>query len=876
MFPGKLANREKVEGVRHSFRICLLLLLFAFALPCFPWPSAMAAEEVDSRLVSGLVQRRMYDLAQLHLEQRLSSKKVSPREVVDLNVLLLKVKIEKAQSLSAEAQKAAFEEAYLTGQACLKIHAQNPRLGLVRFQMDQIGLAMGEFARLAAQLGEPIDEAYRSRLRESISAMEKMDRDLAQAVPRQFQKEGSQAGNSRRAPSDDLSADELLSLQTQLRQQLTKAYACQAGLYPKGSPDWRSGLMRGSELVDGALSQLPTRDSRRVRLVVLRESLLRELGETPLPLEEVISSLGTDPDSLPPELRSLWSSELVRRLVAAQDLAQGAAFVAHEESLFQEAATSATSIAIEWDFARLELAIAQWKKADTLGAAASTAARQRVNQLLASIEQDRGTYWSKRARQLLAKDLPAGAAADDTTALLALAEGAVRNQDWPSARRFFQDASRRAEASGDMEQAVDLAFRSAQLFQKEKDFTRGAEAFLQIADRFPKQKQAADAHLAAIWHWGQLAAKDDDAAQHYVKLLKEHPQRFPTAGTLSQAYAWQGRLAETNRDWRTAVIAYQGIDRASPLFEAIVPRLLSSAKSWLQSSQADPEQERRIARSLADYLEGVLVPPEVDNSTEPAAIAWTTAQRQIAVALAELWVLYFPEKLGEVEPMLRSALSAGGEIDPLWQAQAQAQLIRGFLAQPGKEAAAQRELDALLKSAPEQLPPLIELLAATMGEVAGQRQALLGSLLLSQLDTLEKQAGVSKPSDVPPKWKQYRAQALIATGKRPAAKQLLTTLAKELPRDANVQVLLARCLSGGSPEDQALALGQWRIVASRAKSHSNLWYEAKYEVARLQVQQGKKAEAAQLIAYLLETPPGISDAGWKQRFTTLLGVAQRK
>lgn len=844
---------------------CFLCLLFANAF-------SLRADEADARLVAGLSQRQLHDLAQLHIQQRLSSKKLTSKEAVDLNVLLVKVLTDKAQTQPSASQLEAFELAYKTADASLLSLRDSPRHLLLQFQREQIGLAMGELARLSVQLSEPIDDTYRTRLRESISNLSKLDRTLTEALPRQYQKESA---SPRRPQPEDLAAEELLTLQMQVRQQLGRAYACQAGLYPSGSADWRNSLLKGSEFVDAALTQLPTRDQRRVRLVVLRESLRRELGEAPVLLEELEPTLGTDPAALPPDLRSLWASELVRRQITSSTLSEAAKFVTAEEGRLSSFPTS--QLSIEWDFARLELALAQWKASSPDSA---NTARERVNQLLASIEQERGPYWSKRARQLLASDLGNSSAAEDPSALLALAEEALRNQDLPAARKFLEDASQSAQAAGQLNKAVDFAMRAAQLLQKSKDNSRAADAFLSLATRFPKSEKAAEAHLAAIWNLGQLASQNianaDSVMAQYAKLLSEHPAKFPSASTLPQAFAWQGRLAESQQQWREAVIAYQSVDRNSPQFETIVPRLLIAVEQWLQSQAEDANQQKRIAKVLGDYYEGVLLPPSSSEPNEAAAIAWNTPQKQIVLALAELWIRYLPEKLPEAEPMLRSALSANNNADPAWQSKAQALLIRAFLAQPGKEQEAQKELATLASTSPEQLPPLIEVLANTMNEVSGQRQARLGSLLLSQLNLLEKQIGAPSSRQLPPKWQQYRAQALLASGKQPAAKELLADLARTNPRDPQIQVLFAKSLASGTAEDQVAALSQWRVVASRAKQHSTTWYEAKYEVARLQIAQGKPSEATQLVAYLLETPPGITDLAWKQRFQALLTAANKK
>lgn len=867
-------DQPSTSAVRHIAQTLpaawLFLWMIGVAIP------ALAAEDPNTKLVTGLAQRRMHDLAVLHLQDRLSSKRITPREVADLTVLQLRVQTEYAQGLATDQQPAAFDQARKTADDFFHNHSQNPRQLLVLLQAEQIGIAQGELAKLSFGLGEPVQDRDRAELRESIGGLEKLDRELTQTIPQQFQKEGG-----KRPLGENFSAEELLALQIQLRQQLARAYTCQAGLYEPGSADWKNGLLHATEILEGALQLLPAIDLRRAKLLIMREALRRELREEITPWVEIERALGMDPESLPLDLYSLWQSELLRRCIASQERQQGAEIIARMDALLQnankETGDGGSLLSIEWDFARLEFALAGLRFIKTTSASPDSFNRQRdaVTRELKRIERERGEYWSRRARQLLAKDLPASGGGEDITGLQALAEGAMRNQDWPSARRFFLQASIQAAGSGQLEEAADFAFRAAQLLQKEKEYARASEAFLQVAEKFSSQKPAAEAHLAAIWNLGQLAAKDSAAAQKYQQLLQEHIRLFPNASTSPQAHLWQGRLAEAQKDWPLAVAAYQTIPSSHPQFDSILSRLLFCQRQALMESKADVATARKLGRSFAEHLEGLLVPAE-DASSAEGAISWNAWQKQVAIELSDLWLEYVPEKVAEIEPMLQAALNAPGDADVGWQGKAQVQIIRSYLVIPGKEQQITQELQSLLQDAPEQVGPLVESLASMLEEGNAARKGQLASLLLTLLDGIEKRPDYNAQGASATKWSIYRAQSYLAKGDRAAAQKLLTQLAKSLPRDAKVQVLLAKCLSSGPTTDQQLALGQWRLVASRAKAHTVLWYEAKYEIARLQIHLGKKEEAAQLIAYLLETPPGISDANWKDRFALLLTIAQAK
>jgi tetratricopeptide (TPR) repeat protein len=107
-----------------------------------------------------------------------------------------------------------------------------------------------------------------------------------------------------------------------------------------------------------------------------------------------------------------------------------------------------------------------------------------------------------------------------------------------------------------------------------------------------------------------------------------------------------------------------------------------------------------------------------------------------------------------------------------------------------------------------------------------------------------------------------------SAGELDRAIETLEALAKELPRRLDVQLRLARALAQ-SPQKPAEALAQWRKVSAGVRDRSDEWYEAKYQVARLLLESGQKAEAKKLLDYLSVVPPGWNDSTWKQQFDAL-------
>ena len=126
-------------------------------------------------------------------------------------------------------------------------------------------------------------------------------------------------------------------------------------------------------------------------------------------------------------------------------------------------------------------------------------------------------------------------------------------------------------------------------------------------------------------------------------------------------------------------------------------------------------------------------------------------------------------------------------------------------------------------------------------------------------------------------WMLKQTAALNALDRQSESITVLKLLEKQYPRNAGVQMQLARAMSiQYGKTDPQLPLDQWRRVAARLKSHSPNWFEAKYEVARLLVESGDSASATKLLKYIQAIPPGWDQSSLKPEFEKLLRRSEGK
>jgi hypothetical protein len=175
-----------------------------------------------------------------------------------------------------------------------------------------------------------------------------------------------------------------------------------------------------------------------------------------------------------------------------------------------------------------------------------------------------------------------------------------------------------------------------------------------------------------------------------------------------------------------------------------------------------------------------------------------------------------------------------------------------------------------LSSDDNQLLALLDRLADTAKRAGPHLKADLAALQLDVIERLSKSAAALSDQQKQ-ELDRLRAAALAQLGRREEALAAYAALAKAQPNSGAVQEAYADLLSESSDKESlTAALSRWRQIAARSEPRGERWCKAKYQVAALQCKLGDSAAAATLCRYLLETPPGLSETGWQERFEKLL------
>jgi hypothetical protein len=476
------------------------------------------------------------------------------------------------------------------------------------------------------------------------------------------------------------------------------------------------------------------------------------------------------------------------------------------EQVLSDNRTLAGQAAADLDFARFEALLALAAAAKGEPAAAF---QEQAAQTANSLDELHGPYWGRRANQLLISALPRGGGTANVELLVRKAESLFLRQDFDQAIAAYDDAAAAARSAGNLQQGFDLAYKGALVEQHRGRHLSAASRLRILAKSLASHPQAPTAHLLAAWNAGKVGAGDSSSAL-YEELLAEHVSIWPSAESANQARLWQGKLAQAKGDWPAAIAAYGGVAAESPHFAAA------------------------------------------------------------ALAQAELILAHKPARADLAEKALRAAIASAPHADDSWRTAANVQLVIALVQQPGREAEAKELLQQLNAASPAQVVAVVKGQSRALATASAAARPKLAEMQSAAIAMLDNSRGQLEKSDQLFISHSF-AEALAAAGRAGEALAAYAKLAQDHPDSAAIQQGYAEVLLDSDDAAQlGQALDRWRAIATRSRPHSPRWIEAKYSVALAQFKLGDRAGAATLLQYILETPPGLKETAWQQRYEALL------
>ncbi|WP_145083978.1 hypothetical protein [Anatilimnocola aggregata] len=819
---------------------CLALLLVA--------ATTVAADSRDARLVAGLQQRRLFELAEAYCQQRLAATIADEAAFTELTVELQRTYALHAMNEPPATRAQWFQRSHAL--AAEYARAKHVRGMLVQLQDALTWLAEGELAaaeyRAGALPAAELDRALQP-LRTAASALENLDKQLTREIP---------LLRRRTLAPGELSADELFSLQQHVLYQWARVCRLRGQLYPPQSPDRVSLAQQTQEILKTPLTQLvpedPLADQVRLELAI-SERLLGNVAQA----TELLALLDRDPK--PAALRLTARAEQIRAALEARN--NTAAL-----QLLNQGRTLGGQDSPELDLAWLETYIAVWQQyQQQQNATESQGWQDKAAAMAKFLQQTHGTYWGRRGDQLLVHALGGSNTGAGAAVLARTADNFYVKGELDQAAATYEKAAEQAFAAGDSNTAFDLAYKGALVQQNRKLFADATRRLRAASLREVAHPQAGAAHLQAAWNAAQDVRLDPTTAANYVDLLQEHLKAWPADPSTAQAAIWLGQWQAAKQQWREALAAYALVPRDSAKLVEAVPAASNAAKLWLaQTVAAGKSPSTELPAALA-FFQQVLV-GENDRLPE----RWTQAHRDAALAVAELRLAYEPNSAAEVESLLNAALQSTSDPPAAWQQAAGLQRILALAVLPGREREAQAAIEQAAGASPEQLLVSVERLSKIAETSPASLRTVVARLQLQTIALLDQRRNQLQPAERVT-LDRVKAEALLLAGQRNEAFTLYARLAKENQDSAAIQEGWADVLLAATDKPTLQqALDRWRLIAARTKPRTPRWYKAKYSVALAQFKLGAKPAAAQLLRYTLEAPPGLAGSGWEVQFQELL------
>ncbi len=840
----RAAYNEAVRSVLSYFRPAVLLAAF------FLLVGISCAADEDEWFLEGLRQRRLFELAEKYCTERLAGAQLPPVAQGELAVELIRTYALHAANSPPDQREELWKRARTAAAEFQRQNSQQPRGILIRMQDALTLLAQGELARqeLEAGAADPAESA-RKALRDAAKLLTDLDKELTREIP--LRRRGQ-------LKPEELTADELTSLQHNAIHQLARASRNLALLYEPKSADRVAGLTQASDFLQKPLAALDADEplAWQIRLdLALCQRLLGNLDGAKELVEQV------DREGVDPASRLRARAEAIRIELAAKNLPQA-------QALAKGGRTLAGVTSADFDFALFETALAFWRAAsegkdDPL----AKKYQEQAIDLAKFLDETHGPYWGRRADQLLIRSQPGAAAG--TEILSRAADNLYLKKEFDQAVAAYDRATEQARAGGNAAGAFELSYKAALVQEQRQKHAEAARRFRALAVALPTHKEAAAAHLRGAWNQAKEAARDAEAEQTYVAMLAEQIATWPQSESAAQARLWLGKWHAGRKEWAPAVEAFAGITRESLHFPAAVAAVAPAWQEHLRSLAAAGKKTEDEAERAAAWFDAAIVGTENKLPEK-----WTATDRLSALEMAKILLDYRPDKYREAEGILQTALDHAGDAPPAWSSEAQSQLVLAIAGQSGRRDDALTMLSQIGQASPEQLLDLLAGLSAVISRSRKEVRPQIAGIQLQAADMLWPQrAKLTKNAAL--SLTRIRAEALAATGKRAEALAAFAALAKENPDSAAIQEGYADILLAGDAASVKQSLDQWRRILSRAKPRSELWFKAKYSVALTQFKLGEKKEAAAVLRYTLELPPGLAGTVWQDKYEALLRECER-
>ena len=823
-------------GMQRTFNLVFVAFLLWFYLLSQLTVNADDGANVR-QLVDGLRQRRLYDLADYVCLKHLDSQKSSAVLQANMGIELIKTKTSRAANSPDNVSEQLWNDAHNGGNEFFRRFPNHPRGVLVEVQQAITWLTRGKTLSFELQAGwggqDKRAEVDRV-LAKAIQELSIQQRDVEKMIPLQRRSN---------LTADELSAGQLQALTSNILLQIAQAHRYRA-MFETEQANIVDSLNQSLKRLEDLKLQLDVNDPLYAKCELDRASCLRILGrlsESLTILDRLQQDAPDDSEILAEQLRLAVAAKNTNKIKTYLDLL----------STFRMRSAELDVLLMQSTLALAAMSKDQSDKALFQG---------RAVKMSNSINSRHGNYWGSRARMLLI-NVESATAGNSADIKVAMAQRAYQQQRWSEAISAFRAAARIAENNEQTELAFKWYRSAAAIEQQTKKYLEAANSYRSLALQFPENKQSGDVHLLACWNLAQQLDAENNNLALYSSWLQEHIEKYPEQDNSNQARYWYAKVLTHQKQWQQAVDQCFDVDIANPYFASAINLAGQCAGYLLATIDSIDEREKKRGELINEFSSFMS-----ENLAQPG-VTWSESDRQAIISIASLAVEADEHLSIDVSQLLKNAIN---DAPPAKKAWVQSALVWRaiYLAQkPGNDS----EIDATLarvEPTPEHIERLLvglTRLDAKSSQSVAKAKTAFYRFTRSQWDSISE---VRKTQ-----WELIYAQGLFDSGEQAKSLQKYQQLAKQHPKSITIQLEYARRLTNaGSPSNNATALVQWRTIAAGTKKHTEVWFEAKYNVANLLVANGQSDRAKEMLRLIKLVAPPDTKSLWMEKIEGLLSA----
>ena len=536
---------------------------------------------------------------------------------------------------------------------------------------------------------------------------------------------------------------------------------------------------------------------------------------------------------------------------------------------------------------RIQVLIELWLAAESKQAGdLASELRTTIEQQLERARVTNPGYWVAYCESLVTQARESQSLGTDLSERLRRARGLYRAKQIPEAIEAYAAASQAAKEASRDEVAFDLAYTKGSIEIESARYTQAAQTFNQLVADYPRSSRTPDAHFLAAYAAGQIyaASATKPHRETYTAKLEAHRRDYSQHPTSGEATWLLGQLEEKRLQNSAALRWYQQIPASHPRAPVAAAatarcydRLLQRLRELKQPTQAwEQEAVERLNKLLPANQSALLNEDQAVLVLHLSNIVLQSSNPDFEATDRWLeWITRSAVSVTATQPRHSVTPAAPATHWPEYS-RAAAKLRVVSLAGQGRFPEAEKTLAGVAASSPSELLAIIDGLSKLVAQAQDKPQHNLGELQLRAALNLKTQRTQLDPAEQQ-RLDRCVAEAYVAAGRYEQALEPFRELLTARPQDTNITTSFALLLMkfgqrGRTEEAQQL----WKRLEGQHKSGSRGWFDARYQVARCELDLGNPDKALKLIGVTKVLFPQLGGPETQRRFQSLQEACEER